>query len=489
MDQYDEDKLVKKTLLIDTIAKKCVSSPHEILQQINHVINVSGDGSKLEATVLTGGYTNYSYKVSVDKHPELCVFAKFCFDFALWSPDKTAHYDLQRTENEYEIMKTISSKTPDSVVAPLACWDIKHEGRSMKLLLTEWSKGDEQFCNQFIDGAVDPRIASKIANTVATLHTIKDFDPDFNELVKVPLIDTLEHMKAVAKAASRTENPEDRTGAYCASLGEDVIMKIINANIANYHKRDCLIHSDCHVFNTLVEAKPSIEELEAFGPNGTVVICDWEMAMAGPMGRDIGLALHFPVSCMIAHALNGHSEANESIKIYINTLIDVYCSRMIEAGKTPEEMADILRNIAGWCGWYQYLAVYVLNVQDSYPVESDEKKKYLRDAIGILGMNLMRLSYDTDYVPVSTGFDDIRKVFDSLQGDEVTRAQNVYASVTRKMQPRKSSMLRAANHRLSDTEMLYLAAESVRRLSIAEDTQKMKRVSIAEDLGNSKISQ
>ena len=270
----------KKTLLIDTIGKKCALSPSEILQQINHAVNVSGDGSKLEALVLSGGYTNYSYKVFVDKHPDLCIFAKLCFEFALWNPDRTAHYDLQRTENEYEIMKTILSKTPDCVVAPLACWDIEHEGQSMKLLVTEWSKGDEQFSNQFVDGVVDPRIASKIADTFATLHNIEDFDKNFNELVKPCMENLLEHMKNVAQEASRTQDPKDRTELYCTSLGEDVIMNIINANIANYHKRDCLIHSDAHTFNILVEAKPSIEELETFGPYGTMVLCDWEMAMA-----------------------------------------------------------------------------------------------------------------------------------------------------------------------------------------------------------------
>jgi hypothetical protein len=49
-------------------------------------------------------------------------------------------------------------------------------------------------------------------------------------------------------------------------------------NLANNRQRDCIIHSDSHVFNILVEAKPSIEELEDFGPYGTVVLCDWEMA-------------------------------------------------------------------------------------------------------------------------------------------------------------------------------------------------------------------
>ena len=41
--------------------------------------------------------TQYSYKVYVDKQPELCVFAKLSFEYALWNPDKTSHYDLQRT--------------------------------------------------------------------------------------------------------------------------------------------------------------------------------------------------------------------------------------------------------------------------------------------------------------------------------------------------------------------------------------------------------
>ena len=279
-DGIEEEKRIKKMLLIETITSRCASSSHGILQKINHAIFSSGDGSKLDATVLCGGATNFSYKVFIDKHPELCVFAKLCFDYALWNPDRTAHYDLQRVENEYKIMKEVSSKTRGCVVTPLALWDVEHEGSNMKLFVTEWSQGDEQFCNQFIDGVVDPRIAPKIADTLATLNNIKGFDPDFNELVKPCMENLFEHMKAVARASSQTNDSSDRAEAYCASLGEDVMMKIMDANLANYRQRDCLTHSDSHVFNILVEAKPSIEELEDFGPNGTMVLCDWEMAMA-----------------------------------------------------------------------------------------------------------------------------------------------------------------------------------------------------------------
>ena len=79
----DEDKRIKKILLIDTITKECKSSDNEILKQMNIVIN---KGSKLEATILSGGYTNYSYKVYITDQPdELCIYAKLCFEHALVS--------------------------------------------------------------------------------------------------------------------------------------------------------------------------------------------------------------------------------------------------------------------------------------------------------------------------------------------------------------------------------------------------------------------
>ena len=279
-DALAEDKRVKKLLLIDTITKQCASSPHEMLQQINQVINVSGDGSRLEATVLSGGYTNFSYKVYVDRHPELCVFAKVCYEFAVWSPDRSARFDLLRVENEYEIMEKMSKITPGTVVTPFALWDIHHEGENMKLLVTEWSKVNEQFCNQFIDGTVDPRVASKIADALANLHNIEDFDPDFNDNVKLCFKNMQEQVLLLARVACQPENQKDRTRAYCVSLGEEAVINILNAHSANYQRRHCLIHGDSHVFNILVESKPSIEDFDEFGPNGTFVLCDWEMAAA-----------------------------------------------------------------------------------------------------------------------------------------------------------------------------------------------------------------
>jgi hypothetical protein len=115
------EKCRKQMLLIDTITKNCVSSLHEILQKINHAIHGAGDGSKSEATVISEGYTNFACKVSIDKHPELCMFAEFCFQYAMWNPDRTIHFDLQRVENEYNIMQEMTSRAPGSAVSSLAC--------------------------------------------------------------------------------------------------------------------------------------------------------------------------------------------------------------------------------------------------------------------------------------------------------------------------------------------------------------------------------
>ena len=52
--------------------------------------------------------------------------------------------------NEYELMKIMCNKTPDCVVDPLACWDVEHNGQKAKLLVTKWSKADEQFGNQIL---------------------------------------------------------------------------------------------------------------------------------------------------------------------------------------------------------------------------------------------------------------------------------------------------------------------------------------------------
>ena len=269
----DDDKKKKTELVKQVLAEKAASSSIELFQKIDLACK---EGGKIEAIILSGGYTNYSYKIFVPGQSDLVVFAKLSFEYALWNPDKNAHYDLQRTVCEYEIMGNMAEKTPECVVAPLACFDIEDEGQKMKLLVTEWSKADEQLCNQFIDGSVDTRIAPKIASALATLHNI-DFDPSFNEQVKPCMLSLFDQMIDYVKTTCDLGKPKDRCEKHMVILGKELMLKVVEANVADYHTRDCLIHSDSHAFNIIVEAKPSIEQLENFGPNGNFVLVDWEM--------------------------------------------------------------------------------------------------------------------------------------------------------------------------------------------------------------------
>jgi len=71
----EEDKKLKKKILLDTILDKLRGSNdgHEVLKQLRQAVD---SGENLNADVLSGGYTNYSYKVYVEGNPDLCIFAK-----------------------------------------------------------------------------------------------------------------------------------------------------------------------------------------------------------------------------------------------------------------------------------------------------------------------------------------------------------------------------------------------------------------------------
>jgi len=319
------------------------------------------------------------------------------------------------------------------------------------------NKADEQFSNQFIDGTVDPRIVPKLAEVLVDLHNIKDFDPNFNQNVKPCMENLLENMKTALEMASKPLNPEDRTGAFCVSLGKDGLNKIAEAVIANYHKRDCLVHSDSHVFNVSVEAKPSIDNMESFGPDGSMVLCDWEMAFAGPIGKNIGLALAFPIGCMITHAINGHSDTSKSLHSYIDDLWDCCSSRLMEAGKTSDEIAVIQKNIVGWCGCFQFLAFYCIGCQrEFFPVDNEEMRKNVHDALGVLGLKMMRFSFNAAFGADYKSSETIKTFFKSLYNDEMKRACSLYETSIKRMKPRKSSLLRASNRRFSDARMNFL---------------------------------
>ena len=93
-----------------------------------------------------------------------------------------------------------------------------------------------------------------MADTRAILHNIKDFDDDFNQQVKPAMVGLLQFVKSTVGEVCSKETPKDRTEEYCKEVGKEALQKILQANIDNLDQRDCLIHSDAHVFNILVES-------------------------------------------------------------------------------------------------------------------------------------------------------------------------------------------------------------------------------------------
>ena len=75
-----------------------------------------------------------------------------------------------------------------------------------------------------------------------------------------------------------------------------------------------------------------------------------------------------------------------------------------------------------------FLALYILNVHDAFPIKSVESKRRHRDAVGILGLKFMRLAYDTGFAPNFLVMLENRELFDSMSLEEVDSARYLFAS-------------------------------------------------------------
>ena len=198
-------------------------------------------GQKLQATILTGGLCNYSYKIEFETNETatsntntttttttttidtatattkdgaaVAVFAKLTFCEPLVFPQATTTTPQclhARTEYEYKaghLFGTISPY-PTSVAVPYFCRDVVvhnnteeeqaavvaaavHDDDSnpktppaMKLLVTKFAPNGcaEQFAQTFIEGGaiLDTKYAVKVANSVVHYHNISPLDPVYD---------------------------------------------------------------------------------------------------------------------------------------------------------------------------------------------------------------------------------------------------------------------------------------------------------------------
>eukprot|EP00978_Attheya_sp_CCMP212_P012264 scaffold30482_cov53-Attheya_sp.AAC.2 len=414
------------------------------------------DGSgELVVDVLTGGLTNYSYKVHMEGKGTM--FAKLSFPYALWNPDRNAHYDVKRAQAEYEMMGRYGEWAPGCVAKAYFCEAID----DMMLLVTEWSTSDEQWVNQFIDGNVDLRIAGPFARSIAKLHCVAvggnndEVDPEYNTAVRPCMLTTFSFMQETVDGFFKGD-VDNRVAELARVLGKETCDAIITKNEDDFtNTSDCLIHSDLHVFNILVEPKPDVSLLEHFGPDGSFAVCDWEMAMVGPIGRDIGLVYAVPIGCSLTHAINGHTHISLDILDYLDMVWEAYANELQTSGEKDEEfIRKAYQNAIAWCGWYLFLAYYIYQMP-FLPLEENSKEIF--ESAGVIGLQCLQWGFmPTEDLSVV----ELKAKVRALIEDEFGRIKKP-ASIRR----RRPSILRASGRRVSDGDLHFSSTKSRRESS------------------------
>jgi len=456
-----DDQEDKKTTVVETLAPHCnATSHHGDLRAIGAGLK---EGDKLVCNIIAGGKTNFSYKVFLEKSPEKAVFAKICFSYALWNPDRSVHYDLARTENEFKMMKQFSELMGENapVAIPYLCVDAS-EG--MKLFVAQWAPADEQWSNQFIDGEVDHRVIPKVAEAFAKLNCIKDFDPMFNNDVRAQLLNIFSLGKTLHEGVlAKAEDSTDALAVLTKEIGKEGFDELLDNLEKEFMTREALIHNDSHTFNILVEAKPTITELKQFGDKGSIYICDWEMVIAGPIASDPGKLQFWPICCAIAHAAQGHKVEAYDIMLSMYEFWDAYAAVMVEHGRKDQEfLRKTYRGCMGWASIMIYQCVYLMGIfVDVLPLGSlpeDDRDRAMR-SIGLVGLKLMRYGFG-NYEP-DLSLEGLRARYKEIIECEIS-VLSKFAS-TRRARPRRMSTLRAAGRSVSDAS---LYDETARRLSV-----------------------
>ncbi|KAL7554391.1 hypothetical protein ACHAWF_017835 [Thalassiosira exigua] len=470
-EEIGKDKEAKKRAVLSHVASRCTADSD--VEDLRTMGTCLADGGALDASILTGGLFNYTYKISCRdaSGAERCkLFAKLTFPYGVLFPDKPC--PLSRTENEWKMMTFFHELRPGMVAVPYFCDDV---GTDMKLLATQWSPVDEQMGNQFIDGSVDGRLAATIADGIFKLHSSQDLDTEFNSEMK-PFFESLNPILESIITGLHDQEDGDRVGALAKEAGREKTTEMFDAFAETYNASDCLIHGDLHAFNVMVGAKPSPEKLERFEPSGRVVLCDFEMAHAGTAGWDVGSLRSFPVACALAHSINGHDRAATECLDWLDAFWSSYEGAMRDAGKSEEDVAGVYRQSLRATACY-LLAYYGINVHMEFlPIDegNTEDLGKVKEGIGAVGFKCLRWSVDD-----SLSYRDLAANYKGAIEEEMDRLR----SAKKVRRSRRSSVLRASGRRVSDANLFVAGLD---RMSIGGSDRsillKMESLLMEDDL-------
>jgi 5-methylthioribose kinase len=355
-------------------------------------------GDSLRANPLTGGLTNYSYQVYLERSPNVTVFAKICFPYALWNPNSTVPYDVRRTQNEFKMMQLFADVAPGTAPLPYLCAPVD----DMMVLLTEWCDDEVQLANQVVDGRMDFRVCRKLARSIAKLHC-QSFDPEFNTEIRQTMLSTFQTLQNKLESMFKSTD-NSRATQLVQSMDLKVWTTLVQTIQHHYeHSRDCLVHSDLHVKNILVDRM-------AMAGNGSFHVVDFEMAFAGPIGRDLGTFYPFLLGCALAHALSGNWEGTYNLLEAVDLIWEEYSSGLRKEGKSQEFVDYAFQSVLGWCGRFMFLGFFTAGTHVAdFPVDNKADRAILLDAIGVLGLKLMLLGFDKKCDDITSDFHQLFK--------------------------------------------------------------------------------
>ena len=474
-----QEKESKKLLAKKTIEAKCKegSSNFKDIQAIGDALN---KGDSLELKVLSGGETNFSYKVYLKNDPTKTLFAKLSFQKALWNPDPTVHYDLARVDSEYKIMNQFADMLGGHGTAPVAqpfyVIDLDpadNDGADAKLFIAEWNtKADEQFANQFSDGNVDPRVITGLAKALATLN-LTPVEPEWNEDCRTCFRSLHPAFKGIF--GQFTELPDDQSDAAvkrCKELGLPSLEAMIDKMDVEYMEfRQVLNHNDTKQFNILVE--PTTDD-GSFGKTGSFAVCDWEMSVKGKSGKDIGVFWAYSLACALCHAAHGNEKEARHLLQTSMDFWNQYADNLLEKGNKDEAyLIDTLRGAFGGAFLYLFFAYYAFGMHtDVMPFDglTPELAAKAKGAMGLVGVFLGEESYG-EHISSDLSLEELKALFANKVTSEIN-ALLVESSGTEPpatlAQKRRSSTLnkhhhRESNRRASDAMMME---EAIKRMSV-----------------------
>ena len=463
------DQEEKKQVVLQEIASRCNdSSEFAILRQLGQALS---QGQTLVCQIIAGGRTNYSYKVYVQEDEALAVYSKISFSFALWNPDRTQEYDIQRTVHEFEIIQKftkIMGHKDAPVAKPLLLVDLP-ELRA-KLVVTEWASDcPEQWASQFQEGRVDMEIYQKLAEALGALNLTttddeNDVDPSFNENIR-PCVQSLfpGSKERFASMLQLDKSQDDFAVQGVKAMGQEVYDKLVDKMEEEFMEtREALCHNDCHQFNILFAGNDKDES------NHDFILCDWEMSFAGPQGRDGGIAQSYAIACSVCHAMLGDRDKAEHLLNATIGFWDAYEQVFRKAGKSDAELKPIILKALGVIAFLNFMVYYQYGLMAEVMPLGDlpqEQASKAMAAYGAIGLEFMAIAYGE--AGDSLSYSELRKCYKNIISkrikDCLSEAEEDIEQETQKPRNRRSSIRVSSARRVSDA---FLTSEAVYRASL-----------------------